>query len=109
MARINVIPIASTPLIFHRIKIFTTGCGTIAKIIAKTIGIIMSFCDVQHHKKTKKPRRKIVASKEKGYLNSSPLEALMLAMTMQTILRVPNKISIGIPIKIKHKGIVSTA
>jgi hypothetical protein len=40
-----------------------------------------------------------------GYLKSSPLGALMLAIMIQTTLRIPRKTIIGIPTIIKHKGI----
>lgn len=42
---------------------------------------------------------------DNGYLNLSPFEDLMLAMTMQTTFRKPKNMTIGIPIIIKHKGI----
>jgi hypothetical protein len=40
----------------------------------------------------------------RGYLNSSPFDALTLAIITQTTLRVPSTIIIGIPIIMKHKG-----
>jgi hypothetical protein len=43
-----------------------------------------------------------------GYLKNSPFDALMLAITMQIILRVISNIIIGIPIMMKHKGIART-
>jgi len=45
---------------------------------------------------------------ERGYLNLSPFEALTLAITMQMTFNVIRNITIGIPIKIKHKGIART-
>jgi len=41
----------------------------------------------------------------RGYLNLSPFAVLILAMTMQTIFRMPKKMTIGIPTIKKHKGI----
>jgi len=41
-------------------------------------------------------------------LKSSPLGAFILAIMTQITLRVPNNITIGIPIMIKHKGIART-
>ncbi len=43
-----------------------------------------------------------------GYLNSSPFDALTLAIIMQITFRVIRKIAIGIPIIIKSRGIVIT-
>ncbi len=43
-----------------------------------------------------------------GYLKGSPLAALILAIIMQTILRVASAISIGIPTRIKQSGKAST-
>ena len=43
-----------------------------------------------------------------GYLNSSPFEALTLAIMMQITLSVARKITIGIPMIIKHKGTART-
>jgi len=45
---------------------------------------------------------------DKGYLKSSPFEAFTLPIIMHITLRKPRKITIGIPIIIKHKGIVRT-
>jgi len=42
-----------------------------------------------------------------GYLNSSPLEALTLAIIMQITFRKIRKIIIGIPTIIIHKGTAS--
>jgi hypothetical protein len=41
----------------------------------------------------------------RGYLNCSPFAALMLAIIIHIILRVTRTITMGIPIKMKHKGI----
>lgn len=43
-----------------------------------------------------------------GYLKSSPLGALTLAMITQITLRVPINIIIGMPMIIKHRGIART-
>lgn len=43
-----------------------------------------------------------------GYLNSSPLGALTLAIITQTTFNTPRVIIIGIPKMMKHKGIAST-
>jgi len=43
-----------------------------------------------------------------GYLNSSPFEALTLAIIMQITSRKARKITIGIPTIIIHKGIART-
>jgi hypothetical protein len=43
-----------------------------------------------------------------GYLKSSPFGALTLAIITQITFRVPSTIIIGIPIMMKHKGIVRT-
>jgi hypothetical protein len=45
---------------------------------------------------------------ESGYLKTSPCAAFILATTMQTTLNITRKISIGIPIRIIHSGIVRT-
>lgn len=44
---------------------------------------------------------------ERGYLNSSPLEAFILATIIHTTFRMTRKNRIGKPIIIKHKGITS--
>lgn len=43
-----------------------------------------------------------------GYLNSSPLEAFTLAIIMQITFRKTRKTIIGIPIRIKHRGVART-
>ena len=43
----------------------------------------------------------------RGYLKSSPFGALTLAIIIQMTLRTPRNMIIGIPIRIKHKGIAS--
>jgi hypothetical protein len=43
-----------------------------------------------------------------GYLKSSPFGALTLAIITQITFSVPINIIIGIPIMMKHKGIVRT-
>jgi hypothetical protein len=43
-----------------------------------------------------------------GYLNSSPFEALTLAIIMQITFRKIRKITIGMPTIIMHKGIART-
>lgn len=43
-----------------------------------------------------------------GYLNSSPFEALTLAIIMQITFRNTRKIIIGIPTMIKHNGMART-
>jgi hypothetical protein len=45
---------------------------------------------------------------ERGYLKVSPFAALILAIIIQTILRIIRKPIIGNPIMIKHRGIEST-
>ena len=44
----------------------------------------------------------------RGYLNSSPFEALMLAIIMQTIFRIIRIEIIGNPIIMKHSGMTRT-
>jgi hypothetical protein len=44
---------------------------------------------------------------ESGYLNTMPCDALTLAITMHTNLKMARNINIGMPIKMKHKGIVN--
>ena len=41
---------------------------------------------------------------ERGYLNSSPFDALILAIIIKIIFSVPSIIMIGIPITIRHRG-----
>jgi hypothetical protein len=43
----------------------------------------------------------------RGYLKSSPFGALTLAIIIQMTLRTTRKMIIGIPTRIKHKGITS--
>ena len=45
---------------------------------------------------------------ERGYLNSSPFDDLILAIMMQITLSVPRNIIMGIPISIKQSGIART-
>jgi hypothetical protein len=45
---------------------------------------------------------------DRGYLNTSPFAARMLATIMQTISSIKRKISIGMPTTIKQRGIAST-
>ena len=44
----------------------------------------------------------------RGYLNFSPLDTFMLAITMHIIFNRPRNTIIGIPTRIKHNGITST-
>jgi hypothetical protein len=44
----------------------------------------------------------------RGYLNSSPFEALTLAIIIQMIFSVPSMIKMGIPIIIRHNGATRT-
>ncbi len=43
-----------------------------------------------------------------GYLNSSPFDALTLAIMMQITFNIIRNMTIGIPTIMKHKGIVRT-